>query len=203
MQGRTVRIDGEPSWIDARPAMPIKIRAATDYVVLEDHWMPRWIEVQTLEELAADPQSYARIEVTDSGPRLVELRYYSVDPDSDGIRQTDLRETDVRSLVEDLVALYTSRIERDEEGVIAVPSLSEQEFVKHLRFVGRMRSRSRNITPDLLGKVAVVYRENIDRYPTKAVQHHFQVSQRMAAEYVSRARKAGHLPPTKKGKKQA
>ena len=62
---------------------------------------------------------------------------------------------------------------------------------------------SRDITPQLLERVAKVYRDNIDKYPTKAVQHHFQVSQRMAAEYVSRARKRGLLPPTKRGKKNA
>lgn len=192
-------------WIDARE-LGLKVRASEEYVVLEDHWIPTWIEVQSNEEIAADPQTFARVEVSESGTRLTELRFYSVDPDSPGVRQTDLRETEVRSLVEELVAVFTIRIDRHPEGGGEVRSsaLSEKDFTDHLRFVGKVRSGpSRSITPDLLTKVATIYRENIDRYPTKAVQHHFQVSQRMAAEYVSRARKAGHLPPTKKGKKQA
>lgn len=202
---RIVPVIEDPEWIDVRPAMPVRLRASGEYVVLHDHWIPATIEVQTIEDVAADPQTYLRVEVTESGPRLVELRYYSVDPESPGIRQTDLRETDVRSMVEDLVAMFTARIERDPSGGGVVrSSLSSQDFTEHLRFVGKMRSGvTRNITPDLLRKVATVYRDNIDRHPTKAVQHHFQVSQRMAAEYVSRARKAGHLPPTKRGKKQA
>lgn len=184
----------------------MQLRASEDYVVLRDHWIPTWIELQSVEEIASDPQVFAHVEVTDSGSRLTELRFYSTDPDSPGVRQTDLRETEVRALVEDLVAMFTVRVQRDQDGEIAArPSTaSDQDFYDHLRFVGKMRSGpSRSITPDLLRKVAAVYRDNIDRYPTKAVQHHFQVSQRMAAEYVSRARKAGHLPPTKRGKKQA
>lgn len=186
----------------------VKLRASVEYVVLEDHWVPCVIEVQSLEDVADDPQVYARVEVSESGPRLVELRFYSVDPDSQGIRQGHLRETEVRATVEDLVAMFTVRVERDDEGAVlgARSSVdSDRDFTDHLRFVGRLRAgrTSRDITPQLLERVATVYRANIDRYPTKAVQHHFQVSQRMAAEYVSRARKAGHLPPTKKGKKQA
>lgn len=183
------------------------MRASTDDVVVEDHWIPRVIETGTLDGVAADPQWYARVEVTEAGPRLVEMRFYCTDPDSQGIRQTDLRETEVRAMVEDLVAMWTFRIERDAEGrpVHARSAIDAGAFTEHLRFVGRMRAgrTSRDITPQLLERVAKVYRDNIDRYPTKAVQHHFQVSQRMAAEYVSRARKRGLLPPTKRGKKQA
>ena len=185
----------------------MKIRASEDYVHLEDHRIPRVIEVQTLEEVAADPQSYVRVEVTDSGPRVAELRFYCVDPDSQGVRQGHLRETEIRAMVEDLVAGFTFRIERFEEGggLVHAPYADTPAYTEALRFVGRMRAgkTSRDITPQLLERVALVYRDNIDRYPTKAVQHHFQVSQRMAAEYVSRARKRGILPPTKKGKKQA
>lgn len=75
------------------------------------------------------------------------------------------------------------------------------DTVNMRRFVARVGRR--DITPTLLDKVAQVYRDNIDGYPTKAVQHHFQVSQRTAAGYVSKARERGLLPPTKRGKKNA
>lgn len=148
------------------------------------------------------------VEVNGDGvPRLAELRFLATDPDSKGIRQTDLREVQVSALVEDLLAGFTMRVERDGCGEVTVepPFADSPAYTAALRFVGRQRAgrTSRDITPDLLERVAKVYRDNIAGHPTKAVQHHFQVSQRMAAEYVSRARKRGLLPLTKKGKKNA
>lgn len=154
-----------------------------------------------------DPEVYARIEVTPTGmPRLAELRFVDEDPDGPGIRQTDLRDLQIATLVEDYMAMFTIRIERDEEGGEGREAVTGLDDLPGLtRFVGRMRAgkTSRGITPELLERVARVYRDNINGYPTKAVQSHFQVSQRMAAEYVSRARKRGLLPPTKRGKKNA
>jgi transposase len=60
-----------------------------------------------------------------------------------------------------------------------------------------------DITPALLEKVAGIYRANVHGAPIRAVEHHFQISQRMGVEYVSRARKAGLLPATVNGRKQA
>lgn len=111
------------------------------------------------------------------------------------------------ALLEDSVAAFTFRIEVDAEGKESahVPELGSPVYSDALRHVGQLRAgrTARSITPELLERVASVYRANITGNPTKAVQHHFQVSQRMSAEYVSRARKRGLLPPTKRGKKQA
>ena len=182
-----------------------RLRISEEPVVLEDHWIPRVLEI--LLEGDGEPETYARVEVSESGPKLVELRFSSVDPDSRGIRQADLRSVVVAAVVEDFVAGFTFRVQRDEAGgaEVQVPVYGSPAYVDALRFVGRMRAgrTSRDITPQLLERVAAVYRDNITGRPTKAVQHHFQVSQRMAAEYVSRARKRGLLPPTKRGKKQA
>jgi len=185
-----------------------RMRLSGSNVVLEDHYLPRTVEISVNGRInnGPDPETYARVEVSNDGiPRLTELRFTSDDPDGPGIRQADLREVQVAALVEDLVAMYTIRIDRDPGGEAraAVTSLDDKPAL--LRFVGRMRSgrTARDITPELLTRVANVYRANIDRHPTKAVEHHFQVSQRMAAEYVSRARKRGLLPPTKRGKKNA
>lgn len=181
-----------------------RVRVSEEYVVLADHWIPCVLEIVT--EGDGEPETYARVEVSESGPKLVELRFSSVDPDARGVRQADLRDVQVSALLEDFVAGFTFRVEGSGENAeIHIPFRETPEFTDALRFVGRMRAgrTTRDITPQLLERVAKVYRENIDKYPTKAVQHHFQVSQRMAAEYVSRARKRGLLPPTKRGKKNA
>ena len=182
-----------------------RLRISEEYVVLEDHWIPRVLEI--LLEGDGEPETFARVEVNESGPKLVELRFSSVDPDARGIRQADLRGVVVAAVVEDFVAGFTFRVQRDEAGgaEVLVPVVESPAYADALRFVGRMRAgrTSRDITPQLLERVAAVYRDNIAGRPTKAVEHHFQVSQRMAAEYVSRARKRGLLPPTKRGKKQA
>lgn len=192
---------GGTEWIDASP-IGGRLRSSDEYVVLEDHWIPKVIEFEGGGD--GDPYVYARVEVGAAGPKLVELRFLSTDPDARGVRQADLRATQVSALL-DLAAVYTIRIERDEDGAVARAVTSHgAAFAEHLRFVGGMGpGRPRDITPQLLERVAKLYRDNIAGYPTKAVEHHFQVSQRTAAEYVSRARKRGLLPPTKKGKKQA
>src|SRR3954452_15424773 len=184
----------------------VRVRASAEYLVLEDHWVP--CEIELLSGGDGEPEFYVRTEVTAAGPKLVELRLSSTDPGARGIRQADLRSVQIGAFVEDLVAAFTIRVERTNDGQVAAahPSLhGSPQWQDSLRFVGQLRAgrTSRDITPQLLERVATVYRDNIDRYPTKAVQHHFQVSQRMAAEYVSRARRRGLLPPTKRGKKQA
>lgn len=185
-----------------------RLRVSQSYVILEDHKIPETLELETTD-LAGRPNIYARIEVDSAGPRLAELRLLSEHMYSRrGIRQADLRNIQVSALVEDVVAAWTFPLERDSEGGERVnfpPAPGSRAYANAVHMIGRtqMGRSSRDITPQLLERVTEVYRANISGYPTKAVQHHFQVSQRMAAEYVSRARKRGLLPPTKKGKKQA
>src|ERR1035437_3988093 len=190
-------------WIEFESQMG-RMRVSEEYVVLEDHWIPEVLELVVGGE--GDTEAYARVEVSESGSRLVELRFTSDDPDGQGIRQADLRGVQVSALTEALVAGFTFRVDRDETGAAVVNRPYETKaYEDALRFVGRLRSgrTSRDITPQLLERVAEVYRDNISANPNKAVEHHFQVGQRMAAEYVSRARKRGLLPPTKKGQKRA
>ena len=198
--GRTMHLK---PWMDM-PNLGIAVQISEERVVLEDHWVPMVLRFKTT---AQEPQLYFEVFVPEreGGPRLTEFAFICRDLESRGIRQADFRELQVSAIVEDFVAMFTVRIERDENGE-AVKAISALDDMPGLtRFVGRMRAgrTSRDITPQLLERVAAVYRENIAGYPTKAVEHHFQVSQRMAAEYVSRARKRGLLPPTKKGKKNA
>ena len=193
--------NSEPTWIDVFE-LGAKVRVSNDYVVLADHWVPRWLEIKVGG--SGEPETYARVEIESDVPTVVELRFTSIDPESRGVRQQDLRDVQIQALSEDFVAMFTNRVERlPGGGGIVVPPLAERDYENALRFVGKLRSRNREITPQLLEDVARVYRRNIKKAPTKAVEHHFQVSQRMAAEYVSRARKRGLLPTTKRGKKLA
>jgi len=195
--GRTVHF--EP-WTDF-PEAGFAVQLSQERVVLEDHWMPMVLRFKTTSQ---EPQLYFEVVVGESGPpKLTEFAFVSRDPDSHGIRQADFREVQVSAIVEDFLAMWTFRMERDDDGNVVRPVTIYEDQAGLIRFVGRMGRTSRDITPQLLERVAKVYRDNISGYPNKAVEHHFQVGQRMAAEYVSRARKRGLLPPTKKGQKRA
>lgn len=180
------------------------VQISEEHVVLHDHWLPMVLRFKTT---AQEPQIYFEVVVPEreGGPRLREFAFISRDHDSHGIRQADFREVQVGAIVEDFMAMFTTRIERGETGEVIQAVSAVDDMPGLTRFVSRMRAgrTSRDITPKLLEDVAAIYRQNISGHPTKAVQHHFQVSQRMAAEYVSRARKRGLLPPTKRGKKNA
>jgi hypothetical protein len=65
------------------------------------------------------------------------------------------------------------------------------------------RPRQRKITDDMLAEIAQVYRDHLDEGPWQAIQDRFRVSESTAGRYVLLARKAGHLPATTAGKKQA
>ncbi|HEX7161899.1 MAG TPA: hypothetical protein VF223_11770 [Trebonia sp.] len=67
----------------------------------------------------------------------------------------------------------------------------------------RLRSRgSGRQTAEALAEVAQVYRHawETGQHPTRAVAGHFTISQSAAAKRVSRARQAGYLPHTTRGK---
>jgi hypothetical protein len=65
------------------------------------------------------------------------------------------------------------------------------------------RPRRRKVTEDMLGEIARVYRDHLDEGPWRAIQDRFSVSESTAGRYVLLARKAGYLPVTTAGKKQA
>lgn len=88
---------------------------------------------------------------------------------------------------------------RENKRITAEAKRVAQTFIERQR---RPREH-RVITDNFLKSVAEVYRANIDRAPTKAVAKTFNVKDRMASTYVQRARRAGHLPPTKQGQKKA
>jgi hypothetical protein len=127
------------------------------------------------------------------------------------IRQVDLRSIEVNTFVIDLVAALSLGIERHKDDPtlvrfhIGVAEAGGFPTTVARRFVERQRRGPglRDITPELLQRVAEVYRANIDHATTLAVAKTFGVKSRMASTYVQRARERGYLPPTTQGKKQA
>jgi hypothetical protein len=65
------------------------------------------------------------------------------------------------------------------------------------------RPRRRKVTDDMLGEIARVYRDHFDEGPWRAIQDRFSISESTAGRYVLLARRAGYLPATTAGKKQA
>jgi len=137
--------------------------------------------------------------VRDGSPEVVELSFTS-QPGQSEVRRKHLRAVDLDRLAIDLYAVEVTDSDYDAEPhEYAVAQRIAEKFIERQRLPRDYRV----ITNDLLKKVAEVYRDNIKGAPTKAVAKHFGVKDRMASTYVDRARKAGHLPPTKQGQKKA
>ncbi|MDQ1361408.1 MAG: hypothetical protein QOJ44_1785 [Acidimicrobiaceae bacterium] len=172
-------------------------RISDDAEVIEGVEVPTWIELNTSG--GADPDMRVRVELRDGSPHVVELAWSS-GPHQSEIRQKHLRQTDLGKLAIDL---YVSVIAKGHK-VPDVERIRESKRIAQ-KFVERQRlpRERRAMTQDFLRKVAEVYRENIDRAPTKAVAEMFNVKGRMASKYVDKARQAGYLPPTTRGQKKA
>lgn len=172
-----------------------------------DRWVlrPGVIEVKTRRP--GGPEVYACVEVTGDGASLRELHFSADNQGGRGVRRSDLRDVDLDFLMEDCVAALS--LELDGRVLGDEPSrwpakVGQPAEADVLRFARKLRrGQQRELNPNLLERVAQVYRANIDGAPTKAVAQEFQVSPRQATAYVSRARTRGFLPPTKQGKKQA
>jgi hypothetical protein len=179
------------------------------YVMLEDRLVPEWFEFE-FSPGPGNPTVSARVELRDGVPQCVALTFISGDTDRE-IRQSDLRSIELNNLVIDLVAAQSLRIERSKANPnyvalhLSVGEPGGYPTTSARRFIERQRRGPglREITPELLERVAEVYRANINHAPTEAVAKTFGVKSRMASTYVQRARAAGFLPPTKQGKKRA
>lgn len=170
-------------------------------VAFEDYLFPAFVEI---EQGGHDggPTRYVRVEMRDDGPALVELRFTSA-PGNREIRQADLRTMTMTDWVEDFIAGFTFRLTAS--GELRIPTPDTAFYVDALHAAQRSRAgkATRTITRELLVSVADIYRRNVADRPTKAVQRAYGVSPRMASEYVQRARRAGLLPATTRGRKKA
>lgn len=86
------------------------------------------------------------------------------------------------------------------EGFTAEFVSQVQETFKRRLVSASIPRRPKDLTDDDVREIARVYRNAFlveGKPPTKAVAEHFDVTRNVAAKYVQRARKEGHLPPTK------
>jgi hypothetical protein len=88
---------------------------------------------------------------------------------------------------------------RDDKGI---PGIDDEQSRIIRGLLHDLRAGRRHVNAELLQQVAAVYWANFNKAPAEAVARTFGVKQRMAHEYVRRARKRGFLPPTTQGKKK-
>jgi hypothetical protein len=168
---------------------------AADVVVLGDRAVPRQVEV----ELMLDPSGVMyrlALAITDGRPECRELRVVAQDGDR-GIRQGDL----AAIKVDDFTAAAFATVSRREDESLLDRVTGLSTITKTIAESGGPKYRT--VSPKHLERVAQTYRADVTGAPTRAVAEAFGVPHSTAARWVLRARKAGQLPPTTKGRKQA
>lgn len=174
------------------------------YIRIGDRLLPPWADV-VMPGGGGQPELKLRLEVVNFVPQC---RAVHVTSHADGreVKPADLKAIHVTEVMEEIYAAISVRIVSESGEHITVAEewgdRAQGEAVQAIAAARRGR-HGRKITPAFLEEVAKIYRDNINNNPTQAVQRAFDVSRRMAAEYVSRARAEGLLPPTTPGKKQA
>lgn len=142
------------------------------------------------------------LEVKDGVPQCRELRLTSTEGGRE-IKRLDLDAVRLNEWIEDLYAMFATRIVSEEGHVItAVMNLDDHVGAAAQMAQARKGKAARKMDVDLLAKVAEVYRSHLKHAPTRAVADAFGVQIRTASKYVGLARKAGLLPPTTPGKKK-
>jgi transposase len=84
----------------------------------------------------------------------------------------------------------------------SAPALLDQGTARRAYRDGQKRAR-RKVNDELLTEVAALYRDTINDGPWRAIAERFGVSETTAGRYVMLARKAGLLPKTAPGRKNA
>jgi len=180
-------------------------------VPVGDRLLPPALRVE-LPGDGTQPGITLALEIVDGLPQCRSLTI-EAGPQSRGVRTTDLRAVALEDWIERFFALTARRIVSNVGGVVTSEARYDEATVRGTeRVIQRARAgRRRAITDEFLSKVAAVYRAHIDDRPLEAVRTAFggrgengeRLAARTAAMYVQRARTAGHLPPTTKGKKKA
>lgn len=130
-------------------------------------------------------------------PRCVRLEVVSTD-DGREVRSTDVRAVKIDDWLEAIVPLFADEItERGEDGSVAAVvrvADSDADYTKAAKrtLQAARRASRRRVTPELLARVAEVYRSHVDR-PAEAVELAFGVSERTAFRYIQEARRQGLL----------
>ena len=194
----------DPFLVISLPNDAGEITQSIESVRVGDRELPRVIEMTQRHKGEPRLHLFVRVEVIDGVPecRRVELR---ADPGGRQIRQVDLRDLNVADMVEMMAAITARRIveERDGQAIRTLIEFGEKPYFEAVKRVrGARRSASaRRVTPAFLEDVAKIYRDHFEDAPTRAVALAFNVGPRMASVYVQKAREAGYLNPTTRGKK--
>jgi hypothetical protein len=160
-------------------------------------FVPGRIDVDFSRDRSA-PIRKLKIEVRQGIPECTEIHLVAR-PDGRGLRPADLEAIDLTAWVEDILSECTYR--QTPDGLISVPGeRNSRKAIEQARKAPR-----RKVTPELLRRVADVYRENIDGKPIGAIRDEFDVSYRTAARYVELCRDDEFqlLPKTHHGKRKA
>lgn len=175
-----------------------------DYVRIGDRLLPPWADV-VMPGGGGQPQLTMRLEVVNHVPQCRAVHITSHE-DGREVKPADLKAVHVTEIMEEIFGALSVRIvSEDGERITVAEEWGEHAQGDAVQAIAAARRgrHVRKITPAFLEEVATIYRDNVSSNPTQAVQRAFDVSRRMAAEYVSRARGEGFLPPTTPGKKRA
>ncbi|MBB6351875.1 hypothetical protein FHU36_008458 [Nonomuraea muscovyensis] len=175
----------------------------TPLVRVGDRLLPQRITV-VVPCRAGQPRITARLEVLDGIPQCRELSFASLENGRE-IKQLDLRDISIADLVERTFALFSQRVILEEsDHMVAVQDFGSGARAEAARIIGQARKGkgARKITPAFLAEVAKVYREHGEKNPTQAVQRAFDVSPRMAGNYIRKARDLELLPEVTDGRRK-
>ncbi len=179
-----------------------------DRVLVNGRLLFRTMEV-VFESTDGDPSLTMRLEVRDDRPQCRSLCITARD-DGREVSPLDIAAVDLPTWVESLFTAESVPAFRDENGVIwlgredlhsAGPAGDEawRKAMKPIREARRRRG-PRKLDDAHYRKVAEVYREHVDRSPTKAVAEIFGIERSMAEKYVRGARDRKFLGPAQRGK---
>jgi hypothetical protein len=185
-QGRAI---GEIEWWLREP----QVTVGTSVV-------PRRLDVM-MQGDGYQPALTMRIEVLSGVPQCRALSIEAVEGGRE-ITTNDLRSVRLADWIEGILASVALDLVEDRDDGTRVSAYGSTTTRSATKAVRRAR-QPRKITPEVLGRVAEIYRANVDGKPTLAVKRSFGVGERAAAGYVQRARAAGLLPQTTPGKKRA
>ncbi len=191
----TERVELETGWAVVR-------HDGTPDVRLGDRLVPRRVELH-FPGAGGSPSLIVGLEVVDGRPECRAIHMIAA-PNSREIRDADLNGMRLADWTVDAFAIFAKPIVSEENGVVtAVRRVDEGEYQEARRNLTQARkgAPARKVTNALLEQVAEIYRRNLADRPTQAVERSFGVGRRQAAAYVSRARQAGFLGQTTRGKK--
>lgn len=160
-------------------------------------YVPSRIDVDFSRDSTA-PIRKLKIEIRRGSPECTEINL-AARPEGRCLRPSDLEAIELENWIDDIVSECTWHVTPD--GFISRPGEQRgRDAIRQARKAGR-----RKVTPELLQRVAELYRTHIDNHPIDAVSDEFDVSYRTAARYVElcRSDEFALLPKTQQGKKKA